>query len=608
MRDYRNNINPNHLMKKFFSRFLGKLKNTIQKLDQRDIVFGIIIVNTIFLLVIIYFRFAIYDEKLFLHETVMMSEILKQGKWIGNYGVGVHGFIFKLPIALIFMLTGPNIYIATSFHVILASLTAWIFYLLISKNLKIKNWVIIAVILLITNYTFFSYSTTFHREIPVLFSLVLFTYYLIKDNKKVLLNGLLLLLILEAKEYVFFAVLGPLLIYLFVVNFDGFKKIAFSILNTAKTFLLLLVPSIIYLFLMFYTSLIPINMFNASFLGLTTSGFDYQMRHAIPENALSDMSTYTNSNIGYNFTQEIIEGEGEENVEEDKNIFERVKISTITILGYTLGYFEKFLYIVNYSFQGIPIIILIPSLVSSVYLFKKWYRDNKKLLFLNIFYWCYLVIYMIRSSHQRYILTIIPFAIIFLIYFLINTVKNKKEFRPYFIITLVLSSISMVITVFYQDLTNVKVLFNIVSFAVILSLLFVLFFSKKYKKYIVNVIMLFIIASSVFVSSFAIFTKNQIYKSQLWGINGEADKIAELLDPEDVIFIDCKSSVNSEFTYLVNIFRANNYLPIEWHWVLDEQKIDRKLDAIETKQNFYYVLDIEDMEKFKSNIKENEIL
>lgn len=146
-----------------------------------------------------------------------------------------------------------------------------------------------------------------------------------------------------------------------------------------------------------------------------------------------------------------------------------------------------------------------------------------------------------------------------------------------------------------------------VSFAILLFLLFLLFVTKKYRKLIVSLIAGFIIGSSIFLTSFSILTKNQIYKSQLWGINGETEKIANLLEPEDIVYFDCQASDNSEFTYLVNIFRANNYLPIEWHWMLDKQKIGRELDAIEIKQNFYYMWDMEDMEEFQSCIRENGI-
>ncbi|MFH1547239.1 MAG: hypothetical protein ABIC57_02015 [bacterium] len=590
-------INP--VMKNKIVKFIADVRSKTSKwseYDRRKIVIGIILFNAILLSIVIYFRFAVYDEKLFLHETVMMSEILKQGKWIGNYGVGVHGFIFKLPIALIFILTGPNIYIATFFHVILASFTLWIFYLLIENNFKLKNWSIVAVIMLITNYTFFSYSTTFHREIPVLFSFILFIYYLLKDNKKLLLLGFLLLLILEAKEYVFFTILVPLLGYYFLVSYSGIKSFIKSIFTAFRNFLLILVPSCIYFYLMFYTSLLPVNMFDASFLGLTTSGFSYQIRHASPENALSDMSSYTNNNKSYKVAEEEIE-------DKDESLLST--FLSVSILG--LGYLEKFLYITNFSLQGVHLLILIPALTSSIYLFKKWKETDKRFIFPNLFYWEYLFIYMIRASHQRYILTVIPYTIIFFIYFFYLSIKEWDKFKKWFIWSLILSLIATVSSTFYQELSDIKSLFNVATSYVVLILLSLLVYFSKRRAFLINLIFLFTISASLFVSSYAIFTKNQIYKSLKWGINGEADIIAEMLEPEDVVFIDCQSSVNSEFTYLINIFRANNYLPIEWHWKLDESVINREIHAIDIVPNFYYTLDPSDLETFKVNLKEKQI-
>jgi len=131
-----------------------------------------------------------------------MSRLIKEGLWIGNYGVGVHGFLFKLPVALIYLLTGPSIFVATAFHVILACVSAYIFYKILKDNLKLKKWSLIGLLLFITNFQFMSYSITFHRETPILFALLLFTK-LYLDKKSLLVQSLAILLILDAKEYVF---------------------------------------------------------------------------------------------------------------------------------------------------------------------------------------------------------------------------------------------------------------------------------------------------------------------------------------------------------------------------------------------------------------------
>lgn len=561
---------------------------------QTKIAILIIVINFIILSIIAHFRFAIYDEKLYLHETVMMSEILKQGKWIGNYGVGVHGFIFKLPIAILFIFTGPSIYLATIFHIILASITIWIFYLFLTKNLKIRKWSILILLLLITNYSFFSWSLTFHREIPVIFSLILFSYNLINKNKKILLNSLFLLLVFEAKEYVFFTILPPLFVYQLFLNK--------YFLKTIKNFFLLLLPSFIYIYLMFNSSIVPINMFNASLLGFNGNSFSYQTKNTLPQQTLSDLSTYTNNNVSFNLYKKILQNNSLNEIPQT-NLF--IKGTTILLLA--SSYLEKLFYISTFSFQGIPIIILIPAFITSIYLFNKWKYKHPKLLFINLFYWFYLFIYIIRTSHQRYILPLIPFNFIFFYLFLQLILQRYQQFKPYFKKILLISSATTLITLLYQNIDNQRHLFNIFSTLIILSLYFFLFYKRKYKNTLAKLLIILVISFSLFINIYSIATKNQIYKSNLWGINGEADKIAQLIKPEDTIFIDCKSGSNSEFTYLINIFRKNNYLPIEWHWKLDKNKINRKLDQASIKSNFYYYISLEDIEKFKSQIKKNNI-
>jgi hypothetical protein len=576
-------------MKRKISALLEKFKLKYQKIDQKKLIIAIIILYGILLSIIIRYRFAVYDEKLFLHETVMMSEILKGGHWIGNYGVGVHGFIFKLPVALIFILTGPNIYIATLFHVILSMLTAWIFYRFLTENFKIGKWSIVAIIMLLTNYSFFSYSTTFHREIPVLFALMLFIYYLFKYQNRFLLHAFLLLLILEAKEYVFFALLLPISGYLFLLKYKDFKTLLSPLLFTLKGMTIMLIPSVIYFMLMFTTSIIPVNMFDASFFTLTTNA-DYQIINTTPEGALSDMSTYTNDNLAYKI------------IEEKTSL---APLASVLLLG--LGYLEKLFYTTNFSFQGIPLIIIIISMASSIYLFIKWLKGNKKLLFLQLFYWGYFFIYMIRPSHQRYLLIVIPIAIIFFIYFFILTINKWKEFKKYFYVTMYLCMIVTAISILYQNFLDLRELFNIFGTFTVTALLVGVYFLKKHRKLVINLIVIFVVCASLFISSYALLTRNQIYKSKLWGINGEADKIAKLFNPEDVVFADCKSSDESEFTYLINIYRANNYLPIEWTWEIDRTVVRRKLDEVKIKEKFLYRITPEDMKTFRKYIKEFDI-
>lgn len=569
------------------------------KLDKQSKTALFIILGYIILLsVLAYFRFAIYDEKLYLHETAIMSEVLKNGEWIGRYGVGVHGFLFKLPVALVYLITGPSIYVATFFHIILSAVSGWIFYLII-RQIVSKKWLVIPTLLmLLTNFSYISWSTTFHREIPVLFATTLFLYiYIFKDFKyKSLITGLCLMLILDAKEYVFFILLPALIIHIFIVSLSKDKPLLKTIPSFIKKLLPLLIPSLIYLFLMFYTNLIPINMFNASLFGLTESGFSYQKAHIMPDKTLSDATSYTNNNVLYNITINIT------------NTTLKFLTPVINQLKTLLAYGEKFFYISNFSFQSISLVVLIPSMISSLFAFKKWGKENKKLLILNLFYWSYIFIFIIRASKQRYLFPIIPISLLFFVLFLIYSLKEKDKFELYYKITVVLLVISTVISIFYQDLSDKRILLNIATLVGFTVFFTFLYYTKKYKKIIVKLIVCSVIFTSLFITSYALITKNQLYKSLTWGINGEADKIAELLEPEDVVFVNYSSSSPfSEFAYLINVYRPNSSLPIEWHWKLDRTKIKRSLDKNEPTQLLFSKPDMNNLEGFKEELNSNEI-
>ncbi len=571
------------------------------KLDkQSKTALFIILGYTVLLAVLAYFRFAIYDEKLYLHETAMMSEILRNGEWIGRYGVGVHGFLFKLPVALVYLITGPSIYIATFFHIILSGLTSWTFFLFTKRIFKDKWTSIIALVMLLTNFSFLSWSTTFHREIPVLFATMLFIYFFTKKDfkYKILISSILLMLVLDAKEYVFFILVPTVLIYIFILEYLKKKHLLKSILETLKKFTLLLIPSLLYLYLMFYTNLLPINMFNASLLGFTEDNFSYQVRHSLPTATLSDMSTTENNNVLFSLAQRISEKD-----------LPRIVGQIIFVTALSLAYVEKFFYISNFSLQSIPIVLLVPSLLSSIFLFLSWKSTKKNLLLLNLFYWAFLLTYTVRTSHERYIIPAIPFYILFLLLFFVQIKRKPQRFRPYLKASLILMLILTVITLFYQDFTDKKEIFNIFISILFTTLFFLYFYLVKRRDLISKIIILCIVGGSLFITSYALLTKNQLYLSRTWGINGEADKIAELLNPEDVILVNYSSrATSSEFAYLINFYRPNSYLPIEWHWKLDKDKLKRGLDAHNFKKTFYNIsMAMDDLKILKTKIYNKKI-
>ena len=55
----------------------------------------------LFFIAISFFRDSRLDENIYIADSVEISNILKRGEWIGNYGIGLHGFLNKLLIGII---------------------------------------------------------------------------------------------------------------------------------------------------------------------------------------------------------------------------------------------------------------------------------------------------------------------------------------------------------------------------------------------------------------------------------------------------------------------------------------------------------------------------
>ncbi len=221
-------------------------------------------------LVLSFFRWATQDEVVYLKDTMIISEFIKMGKWFGNESVGEHGFLLKIPVALFYLITGPSIWIATFFNVVLASLSAYLMHKVFNHFLKNDLYSMLAVILTVFSFYFVSVVPKYLRDIPVMFALLLFIYALIKE-KPFWLLGLLFVLVLDAKEYIAVILTPVLLIWLPLVEYQKNKFSLKTIWNIGYKSVLLFAPAIFFLYLMFFTPIVPVNSFMSAFLKLTAT-------------------------------------------------------------------------------------------------------------------------------------------------------------------------------------------------------------------------------------------------------------------------------------------------------------------------------------------------
>jgi len=149
-------------------------------------------------------RYAAKDETGFLIEAATMSDCILEGRWFGNEAVGWHGFIFKIPAAVLFTIFGRSVFLATFTNIIIAAFTCWLCFGILRKLLNSTAWAFAGTWLVITSYHFVLSLPTFLRDIPVLFTVLLLISAIINKRNRWII-GLCMLLILDAKEGVFFA-------------------------------------------------------------------------------------------------------------------------------------------------------------------------------------------------------------------------------------------------------------------------------------------------------------------------------------------------------------------------------------------------------------------
>jgi hypothetical protein len=487
-------------------------------------------------LISLIFKNATLDDDLYLWETSMMADAMQQGEWIGNYAVGTHGFLFKLPVAIVFLFTSPSLLIATVWNILLACITLYLFYLLLKEYFKKGIIPLLGSILMFTNFQFILHLPTYMREIPVLFTVVLFLYLVVK-KKSYWLIGLSLMLIFDAKEYVLFMILPAYLFYILVSQWKGLNLKTF--LNYFKIYISLLFPTVVLLLLMIFTQLVPVNMFALSPIpGVTKGGVEYHLRHF---------------DVDYSTTNRMQEAPTiQREIPKEKNVLQ----TTFSLLT---NYIGKILYPRTFSFLSIPKVILFPALFTSILLFRKAFK-KKDTLFVTFSFllWQFLLIYIFRASFDRYLFPILPIVIFFFILFLKDLVKEKKKY----IWVVVISSLLAFAGLFFEpDYILIKLLLNVF---LILGYLIYLFAFKKGRNLFTHLI-LFVSAITFCVVAYFFYANGQLRYYLLWGNDYEIEKVVTYFDNDEKIVLN-----DVGWDILPKVYRGDNQYNVEWRWEFEE--------------------------------------
>ncbi len=523
------------------------------------------------------FRDAIADETIYIHETFLISELLKNGIWLGDYAVGLHGFLFKIPPAILFIFTEPSVFLLTLYNILFACLALYFFYKFLKEAFGWRYKAILALGLLMANFHFILSTPTYLREMPSLFVVSLLLYGIFKNWKPWAL-GLVFLLLLDAKEYLFLMFGLGYFIWILAKYFKvrNLKNIFFESIQVYGFALL-------YIILMFTTSIIPVNMFVASIFGLISVGTEHVAGQFAVDSATVNLLKDEEVRMIYQFT-----------------ITEDMHIIIQTVLGFLntiLSYVGKLLYPRTFSFIGIPKIIILPATYMAFKILKSKTENFKKTL--PILLLTFLAIYILRASHGRYLLPIMPLVAIYFIQFLHYPFENKKE-----VIRILTAVFLFMAFGFYFETSYViyKIAIEGLLFICIaISVLKPFAFSKYFYNFFQKVTIVFCIVAMFGASIMFTSTQGQISKYLLFGENREIKKIAEIIPEDENVWVN-----NTKSFELMKAKVGDTYAWPEWKWDLAPfvpKKTLLKAHGDQLLYNEFYT----DPATFRNYLLENEI-
>ena len=226
------------------------------------------------------------DEWNYLHETILISELISEGKYFGDQFVGTHGFIFKIFPAIIFLFVEPTIYIPFFYHIALNIILCLLLYDIANHLFNSKKYSFFATFFLINSNLFLQFGliNSYLRESAVLFSVVLLFYLIIKKRNFAFIL-LAIILAIDAKEYIGFGALLTFIIYLIIDNLEKFKyQFSKFILDIGYKLALISLMLITWYYLMYYTPVIPENHSISALLKLDLNSAIYDYKPIVDKN------------------------------------------------------------------------------------------------------------------------------------------------------------------------------------------------------------------------------------------------------------------------------------------------------------------------------------
>ena len=445
-----------------------------------------------------------------------MAQCLSEGRWFGNQPVGLHGFLFKIPAALLFLLTGPNVTTATFITILLAMSAIWLCFLIFRRITGSTEWAVAGSLLLAASYHFLDTLPTFLREIPALLA-VLFLIHVLIRRKSHWWMGAALLLVLDAKEMVYFLILPGLCLWIIRQGLRS-KEWKNAMLKLGFCFLPLLVTIIP----MFFTGLVPLNPRLPFIMGLHKGGILQALHWKFT--ALSMQTELT------------------------PGIWVDSPASGVPAVTWFWSLLVQVFGPKGFSLVSIPKFIIVPAIAMGIRLQNQWIKSPlPSLTVLPFIAWPYLALVVITRSSGRHLLPIAPILFIFFILFIRDGIQDLRFFKR----TLAATSVIVALEMFFphpQQLTN------IIIQAVILLLFWIYYSTKRSSsnpRPIATTLLLVVIAAATSGSAIAAsyLLPGQIGRTLTWGRLAEINRIAEHVPPQTPVWINANPLLTSFFTH-----------------------------------------------------------
>lgn len=336
---------------------------------------------------------------------------------------------------------------------------------------------------------------------------------------------------------------------------------------------------------MFTTSLIPLNIYNASILGLVEGGLE-----SMTSNFDLEVATY-NRDVAANV--DVAKVIPIFSIPEGASTLTNTLISFINVI---LLYVGKIFYPRTFSFLSIPFIILIPSLGFAYRYFVCSYKEKKtEKLILPILLFFYISIYILHASISRYILPISPIIFLFFFLFLKDFSLGQKDAKKILVLTLIFTLGGLY---FEYNYVLIKIIIIFFLFSIYL---YIYLSAKKNTGYLKYLFVLIVSAFSVGTCILASYSYGQIKGYRLYGYNRECRKIVSLVEKDDKIWIN-----DIFWDRLPFILREEDLGNPEWRWSLKEwlpkKELLLKNNDLKT-YNFYW----NDINSFKEDLEVNGI-